>query len=63
MSAETLDAEYYRGRAHLCHQLADSARAAKPLFSRLFSLAQAYERKAAESKQSGEQSVWKALSV
>ena len=53
MSAETLDAEYYRGRAHLCHQLADSARAAKPLFARLCLLAQAYETKAnaAESKQ------------
>jgi hypothetical protein len=46
MSAETLNAEYYRRQAHLCHKLAESAQAAKPLFSRLHLLAQAYTAKA-----------------
>jgi hypothetical protein len=32
MEIETLDADFYRGRARLCHKLADAAGAAKPLF-------------------------------
>jgi hypothetical protein len=46
MRAETLDADFYRQRAHLCHKLADAATAAKPLFARLYFLAKAYEEKA-----------------
>jgi len=46
MDAETLDADFYRARARLCHELAEAAIAAKPLFSRLFFLAKAYEEKA-----------------
>jgi len=65
MNAETLDAEYYHSRAQLCQKLADSARAAKPLFVRLCKLAQAYETKAgaAESKRPGAPSSGTALSV
>jgi hypothetical protein len=43
---ETLDADFFRRRAHLCHMLADAAKDAKPLFRRLFGLAKAYEEKA-----------------
>jgi hypothetical protein len=46
MNAETLDADFYRERARLCHELAEAARAARPLFARLFFLAKAYEEKA-----------------
>jgi hypothetical protein len=46
MSAETLDGDYYRDRADLCRKLAISAEAAKPLFARLFFLAEAYQEKA-----------------
>jgi hypothetical protein len=46
MEIETLDADFFRARAHWCHKLADTARAAKPLFIRLVFLAQAYEEKA-----------------
>jgi hypothetical protein len=46
MRAETLDAEFYRQRAYLCHQLADAAQQAKPLFAHLYFLAQVYEEKA-----------------
>jgi hypothetical protein len=55
--AETLDAEFYRQRAHLCHKLADASQAAKPIFARLYFLAKAYEEKAAaaESKLAGGQ--------
>lgn len=45
MHAETLDAEFYRERARLCHTLAEAATAAKPIFSRLYFLARAYEQK------------------
>ena len=44
--AESLDADYFRQRAHLCHQLANKARAAKPLFARLYVLATKYEERA-----------------
>ena len=46
MDAETLDADFYRGRARLCHKLAEAATAAKPLFARLYLLAKRYEEKA-----------------
>jgi hypothetical protein len=46
INAETLDAEYYRERAHLCHKLAEAAHAARPLFARLYFLAKEYEDKA-----------------
>ena len=46
MHAETLDAEFYRERARLCHTLAEAATAAKPIFSRLYFLARAYEQRA-----------------
>jgi hypothetical protein len=45
-----LDAEFYRQRAYLCHQLADAAQQAKPLFVRLYFLAQEYEKKARASE-------------
>jgi len=45
MDAETLDADFYRDRAHFCHTLADAATAAKPLFTRLYFLAKAYEER------------------
>jgi hypothetical protein len=53
MSIETLNGEYYRQRALDCFRLADEARAAKPLFTRLYFLAKAYEEKAkaADSEQ------------
>ena len=48
MDAETtLDAEFYRERARLCHRLAEAATAAMPIFSRLHFLARAYEQRAA----------------
>jgi hypothetical protein len=46
MEIETLDADFFRGRALWCHKLADTAQAARPLFIRLVFLAQAYEKKA-----------------
>jgi hypothetical protein len=52
MDAQTLDADFYRERAQLCHKLAGAATAAKPLFTRLHLLAKKYEEKAesADSK-------------
>jgi hypothetical protein len=38
MDAETLDSDFYRERARFCHDLAETARGTKPLFSRLFFL-------------------------
>jgi hypothetical protein len=46
MSIETLNAAFYRQRALECLRLADAAQAAKPLFTRLYFLAKAYEEKA-----------------
>jgi hypothetical protein len=46
MSIETLNAAYYRQRALECFRLADASQAAKPLFTRLYFLARAYEEKA-----------------
>jgi hypothetical protein len=46
MDGETLDADFYRERACLCHELAEAATAARPLFVRLFFLGKAYEEKA-----------------
>jgi sulfur relay (sulfurtransferase) complex TusBCD TusD component (DsrE family) len=46
LSIETLNAAYYRQRALECYRLADTARAAKSLFMRLYFLAQAYDEKA-----------------
>jgi hypothetical protein len=46
MDTETLDEDFYRERARLCHELAEAAAATKPLFARLFFLARAYEEKA-----------------
>jgi hypothetical protein len=46
MEIETLEANFYRDRAHLCHKLANAATEAKPLFRRLYFLAKAYEGKA-----------------
>jgi hypothetical protein len=51
MEIETLDADFYRGRARLCHKLADAAGAAKPLFARLYLLARAYEDRAERAGQ------------
>ena len=55
MDPETLDADFYRERARLCHTLADAATAAKPLFARLYFLARGYEERAlaAEPKLAG----------
>jgi hypothetical protein len=49
MTAETLDGDFYRSRAELCIKLAASAEAARPLFSRLYFLAEAYKAKAKEA--------------
>jgi hypothetical protein len=46
MHAETLDADYYCQRADFCYKLADNAHAARPLYARLYFLANAYEDKA-----------------
>jgi hypothetical protein len=46
MSIETLNGAYYRQRALECHRLAGTAQAAKPLFMRLYVLAQAYDERA-----------------
>jgi len=46
MDIETLDGDFYRERALLCHKLAESASAAKMLFARLFFLAKEYEQRA-----------------
>ena len=43
---ETLDAEFFRDRAALCHQLAPSGTSG-PLFERLRALAKSYEHRAA----------------
>lgn len=48
--AETLDADFYRERAHLCHKLAEAATAARPLFARLCLLARTYEEKASAAE-------------
>jgi hypothetical protein len=52
MNVTTLGSDFYREQAQLCHKLAESSTAAKPLFARLCLLAKAYEEKAeaAESK-------------
>lgn len=47
VDVETLDGDFYRERALLCHNLAESAKAARPLFTRLHFLARVYENKAA----------------
>jgi hypothetical protein len=47
--AETLDAEYYRRQALLCHLLAKASSDARPLFTRLYALAKAYDEKAVEA--------------
>ena len=46
MEIETLDGDFFRGRAQLCHKLAGTATAARPLSARLHLLAKAYEQKA-----------------
>jgi hypothetical protein len=57
MAAGTLDANFYRERARLCHKLAGAATAAKPIFARLRLLAKAYEENGerADSKLAREQ--------
>jgi hypothetical protein len=57
MDAETLDGDFYRHQALVCHKLADAAPAATPLFARLNALAKSYEEKAeaAEAKMGGKQ--------
>lgn len=50
MDVQTLDANFYHERARLCHELAEVAKAAKPLFSRLYFLARAYEERAAAAE-------------
>jgi hypothetical protein len=57
MSAETLNADFYRQHAQMCHKLAATAQDAKPLFTRLFSLAKAYEEKAEEAEWAGRRGV------
>jgi hypothetical protein len=47
MSAETLDADFYRRRHDLCLELAALVPTARPLSLRLSSLAQTYAEKAA----------------
>jgi hypothetical protein len=46
LSIETLNADFYRQRALECLRLAGTAQAAKPLVTRLYCLARAYEEKA-----------------
>jgi hypothetical protein len=46
MSIETLDADYFRNQALVCYRLAEAAKAAKPLCSRLYALAKSYDEKA-----------------
>jgi hypothetical protein len=53
MEIETLEANFYRDRAHLCHKLANAATDAKPLFRRLYVLATAYEEKAKVADRAG----------
>jgi hypothetical protein len=55
MEIETLDADFYRKRAHLCHKLANEATEAKPLFRRLYFLATAYEEKVKTAESAGGQ--------
>ena len=50
MSAETLDADFYRRRHDLCLELAAMVPTARPLFLRLSSLAEAYAEKAAAAE-------------
>jgi hypothetical protein len=57
MDAETLDADFYRDRAHFCHTLADAATAAKPLFTRLYFLAKAYEERTKTAERAASQAV------
>jgi hypothetical protein len=57
MEAETLDARFYRQHARLCHELAEAATAAKPLFTRLFFLPKAYEEKAKAAELAAGQAV------
>jgi hypothetical protein len=47
MDVQRLDANFDHERARLCHELAEVAKAAKPLFCRLYFLARAYEERAA----------------
>jgi hypothetical protein len=54
MSAETLDADYYRRRHDVCLELAAMVPTARPLFLRLSSLAQTYAEKAATAAKSPE---------
>lgn len=53
MEIDTLEAAFYRDRAHLCHTLANAAMDAKPLFRRLYVLATAYEEKAKDAGGAG----------
>jgi hypothetical protein len=53
MEIETLDADFYRERARLCHELADAATAARSLFVRLYVLAGAYEERAKAAEVAG----------
>jgi hypothetical protein len=46
----TLTADYYRRQAHVCNTLADASQTAKPLFARLYVLAQQYTAKAASAE-------------
>ncbi len=54
IQAETLDVEYYRGRAAFCHQLAEASGAARLLGERLRALAKSYEHKALILEMDGE---------
>jgi hypothetical protein len=50
-----LDSGFYRDRADLCRKLAVSAEAARPLFARLYFLAEAYQERAKAADLNGEQ--------
>jgi hypothetical protein len=57
MEIETLDADFFRARAHFCQKLAETARAAGPPFTRLFFLAEAYEKRARAAEMAGGQAI------
>jgi hypothetical protein len=57
MEIETLDADFFRARAHFCQRLAETARAAGPLFTRLVFLAGAYEERAKAAEMAGGQAI------
>jgi hypothetical protein len=57
MGAETLDGEYYRRQAYMCHKLAVAATEAGPLFARLYALARAYEKKAEAADLAGRRAI------